>query len=108
MSTNTDIRDSLAEHDIDLRRVDGGIRKRVEKRLDELGRELRGLIAKVDAHGAQHADAREGRLAKLEKEAKALVDEAYAEIGKLVGADLRAVAKTESAAILGAVAESLP
>lgn len=108
MSTNTDIRDSLAEHDIDLRRVDGGIRRRVERRLDELGRDLKGLMAKIDAHGAQHTDSREGRLVKLEKEAKALIDEAYAEINKLVGADLRAVAKTESAAILGAVAESLP
>ena len=107
-SVNDKIHDRLIEHDVKMRRVTGGRQKRVEARLDRMADDLKAAMAKIDPFGTERTDARERRLAKLDKVAGEIIAEAYADISKATQDDMARVARTESEAVVGAVAEELP
>jgi len=107
-SVNDKIHDDLISHDIALRRVIGSEQKRVERRLDELGSDLKALAARIDPFSASRADEQERRLARLEKESTELINDAYKEISKLQRSELEQVAAIESEATIEAVRKALP
>lgn len=107
-TVNDKIHDDLISHDIRLRRVDGDAQKRVERRLDKLGSDLKALAAKIDPFGASRADAQERRLVRLEKESTVLINEAYREINKVQREELPKIAAIESEATVQAVGNALP
>lgn len=107
-TVNDKIHDDLISHDIRLRRVDGDAQKRVERRLDRLGADLKALTAKIDPFGTDRADARERRLARLEKESTAIITEAYREINREQRGELRQIAAIESEASVQAIEKALP
>lgn len=108
MTVNQDIRDDIAAHDIDLRRVDGAIRRKVDQRFDKLGQDLKVLTVTIDPHGAVRIGARKRRLKKLQKEARALVSAAYSEINVMVAKDLKRLTRAESEAVNQSIEEALP
>lgn len=107
-SVNDKIHDRLIEHDVKMRRVDGGRQKRAEARLDQMADDLKAEMARIDPFGTERTDARERRLAKLDKAAAKIIAEAYADISKATQDDMARLARTESEAVVGAIAEELP
>jgi regulator of protease activity HflC (stomatin/prohibitin superfamily) len=107
-SVNDKIHDKLIEHDVKMRRVDGGRQKRAEARLDQMADDLKGLMAKIDPFGTERRDARERRLKKLDKEAAKIIAEAYADISRATADDMKRLARTESEMIVKTIAEELP
>lgn len=105
---NDKIHDKLISHDVEMRRVDGGRRRRAEKRIDQLSADLKALMIKIDPFGTERTDARERRLEKLDKEAGKLIAEAYAELSSENRKDLKRVARVESEAIVKTIREELP
>lgn len=93
---NDKIHDDLISHDIRLRRVTGDTQKRIEKRLDILGDDLKALAAKIDPFSATRADVQESRMSKLDKESQELITEAYKEISKMTNGELEQLATVES------------
>lgn len=107
-SVNDRIHDRLIEHDVEMRRVDGGRQKRVEARLDQMADDLKELMIKIDPFGTERSDARERRLKKLDEEAAKIIAEAYADISTASKDDMKRLARTESEAVIAAIAEELP
>lgn len=107
-SVNDKIHDGLIEHDVEMQRVAGGRRKRVEARLDQMADDLKAVMAKIDPFGTERSDARERRLAKLDKAAAEIIAEAYADISKATSDDLKRLARTESEQVVKTIADSLP
>lgn len=107
MSVNEDIRDDLVEHDIDLHRLSGDVRVRAERRYDELSRELRGLVAKHDVHGAVRKSTREKRLQEFQADARTAINAAATDIHAILRRALRGVARMESIAVVDSITESL-
>jgi hypothetical protein len=107
-SVNDAIHDDLISHDISLRRISGDETRRIERRLDELGSDLKALTVKIDPFGTDRADARERRLARLEKESAEIINEAYREINRIQRGELQQVAAIETEATVEAVAKALP
>lgn len=107
-SVNDKIHDDLISHDISLRRVSGDESRRVERRLDRLGSDLKGLTIKIDPFGASRKDVRERRLARLEKESTELINEAYREINRVQRGELQQIAGIETEATVQALEKNLP
>lgn len=107
-SVNDKIHDRMISHDIEMRRVDGGRRRKAERRIDQLSDDLKALMAKIDPFGTENTKAQERRLAKLDEEAGKLIAEAYAELSTENRKDLRRVARVESEAIAKTIREELP
>jgi hypothetical protein len=107
-SVNDSIHESLIEHAVNLRKVDGGRRRKVEKRIDQMADDLKALMAKIDPFGTENTKAQERRLEKLDREAAKIIAEAYAEMSKDNRQDLKRVARVESEAIVKTLREELP
>lgn len=107
-SVNDKIHDDLISHDIHLRRVIGDEQKRVERRLDRLGSDLKALAARIDPFSTSREDVRERRLSRLEKESDELIKEAYREINKIQRGELQQLAAIESEASVQAIGKALP
>lgn len=107
-SVNDKIHDKLIKHDVEMRRVDGGRRRRVEKRIDLMAEDLKALLVKIDPFGTERTDVRERRLKKLDEEAAKIIAEAYGEMSKDNRSDLKRVARVESEAIANTIREELP
>lgn len=107
-SVNDNILDSFAEHDIDLRKLDGHIRNQVDKILLELGRDLKALLVRIDPNGAQRSGAKRRRIKKLREESRSVISAAYRDIAALVRKDLRRLSKLESRAALSIIEDNLP
>lgn len=90
------IQDKLIERDILFRRADGHIRRLVNKRLAELERDIKALLARIDPHSAVRPAARERRLKRFEEEMRPLVSAAYSDINRIAKGEFRKAAKTES------------
>jgi phage-related tail protein len=104
---NDKIHDELISHDIALRRVDGGVRKEVEARIDRLASDLKALMAKIDPFGTERADAQERRLKKLDEESAKLIAEAYGEISSGTRSDMKRVAAAESEVSVKVIEDAL-
>lgn len=97
MTTAADkIQDNLIERDILFRRADGEVRRLVNRRLTELERDIKALLARIDPHSAIIPAARERRVQRFEQEMRALVREAYSEINRITKREFRKAAKSES------------
>lgn len=107
-SVNDQIHDDLISHDIHLRRVIGDEQKRIEKRLDELGSDLKALAAKIDPFSATRQAEQNRRLARLEKESNELITEAYKQISNIQRGELERVAGIETEAQVQAIGKALP
>lgn len=103
-----EIRDELIENDVRYQRAAGHVRRLVDKRLEQLGREIKETILRIDAHGAQRNDARQRRLKKLEEEIKVLVRTAYSEVNGILKSELRKTAKVETMATAKAIRRHVP
>ena len=108
MTTSEDVRDDLISHDVDIRRLDGDVRRQIERRIDKLNTDLRALAIQIDPHGAQRTDAKERRLVKLEKASKPIIRQAYAEIEKITDANTKRLARVESKTVVDTIEENLP
>jgi hypothetical protein len=107
-TVNDKIHDDLISHDIRLRRVAGDTQKQIDGRLDQLGVDLKMLATKIDPFGASRSDARERRIARLEKESTELINEAYREINRAQADELRRIAGIETEATVQAIGNALP
>jgi hypothetical protein len=107
-SVNDEIHDSLISSDIELRKVTGDTQNKTEKRLDQLGVDLKRLTIEIDPFGTERKDARERRLEKLEKESNILIREAYSEIARQNNRDLKDLAATESENIKQVLEKQIP
>ena len=107
-SVNDAIHESLIEHEVHLRRVDGDRRRKIEKRIDLLGADLKALMIKIDPFVTERTDARERRLKKLDEESAKLISEAYGEISSGMTKDLKRLARAESETVVKTIAEELP
>lgn len=107
-SVNDEIHDDLISHDVRLLRVTGDAKRRVERRLDRLGSDLKLLTTKIDPFGTDRSDARERRLARLETESAEIIKEAYREISKIQRGELERIATVETEAEVQALEKALP
>ena len=107
-SVNDKIHDDLISHDIRLRRVAGDAQKRIERRLDRLGSDLKGLAARIDPFSASSSAEGERRLSRLEKESEELITEAYKEINKWQRDQLERLAVLESEVTVQVLEKELP
>lgn len=107
-SVNDQIHDDLISHDIKLRRVTGDEQRRIERRLDELGADLKALAIKIDPFGTDRADAQERRVSRLEKASAEIITEAYKEIDRIQRGELHQIANIETEATVQALEKALP
>lgn len=102
------VRDDIIEQDVRYRRVDASVRKEVDERLDQLERELVGLMLKIDVAGTKQIKARRRRLAKLNNQSGILIRTAYTEINGILRSAGRRVAKVEAKKVNQIVGNQLP
>jgi len=98
----------MIEQAIQLARVDAGLQRKIDDRLDQLGADLKALTLNVDVAGTPRRDAQVRRMAKLDKQSRELIRVAYAEINTLTKSVLSDVAKVTSAAFVNSLEENIP
>ena len=108
MTTATDIRDDLIAQDVRYRRVDAAIRREVNARLAQLGRDTTALMLRIDVAGTKQPKARLRRLRKLNRELGILTRTAYSEIGGITKVALRRLAQAETKSTIKIVGANLP
>lgn len=102
------IRDDLVAQDVRYRRVDASVRREIDARINQLGRDLVNLLQTIDPHGAIRPAARQRRLQKLNKESGVMIRTAYSEINGMLKSALRRVSKVETNKVVQIVEENLP
>jgi len=102
------VQEDVIAQDVQLARVDAGMQKRIDARLDELGRELKRLTLDVDVAGTLRRDAQVRRMNRLSKESRELIREAYSDINLMTRKALTTVAKAQSMAMATSLEESIP
>lgn len=102
------IRDDLIEQDLLYRRVDASVRRDVDARLAQMGRDLKKLTLEIDVAGTKRKDARQRRLKKLNEESRILIRTAYSEVGGILRSAIRRVAKTEAKKVANVIRSSIP
>ncbi len=107
-SVAEEVQDDFINQDVQLARVDAGLQKRIDARLDQLGRDLKRLTLDVDVAGTPRKDARGRRLVKLNKESRELIRVAYSDINAMTKATLGKVAAATSMEVVSALEENLP
>jgi hypothetical protein len=107
-SAAVEIRDDLIQQEVLYRRVDAGVRSDVNKRITQLGRDLKNLMFSIDVHGTSRKDARERRLKRLNTESRTMIRTAYSEIGGIMRAAVRRIAKVETKKATEVVRKHVP
>jgi hypothetical protein len=107
-SAAQDIRDDLIEQDVLYRRVDAGVRREVDARLAQMGLDLKKLMLDIDVAGTQRKDARQRRLKRLNIESRILIRTAYSEVGGILRAATRRVAKVEAKKAANVMRKNIP
>jgi hypothetical protein len=103
-----EVQDDFIAQDVQLARVDSALQKRIDARLDELGRELRALTLEVDVAGTQRRDARIRRLRRLNVESRELIAQAFADINLMTKKVLANVAAIESMLVVDSLENNIP
>lgn len=103
-----EVRDDLIAQDVRYRRVEAGINRKVQARLNELDRDVKALLVKIDPAGTTQPKARQRRLQKFNREAGVLIRTAYSEINGMVKADLRRVGMAESVNTMKVMRRHIP
>lgn len=107
-SAAQDIRGDLIEQDVLYRRVDAGVRREVDARLAQMGRDLKKLMLDIDIAGTQRKDARQRRLKRLNVESRIIIRTAYSEVGGILRASTRRIAKVESKKVANVMRKNIP
>lgn len=107
-SVSEEVQDDFIKQDVQLARVDAGLQKQIDARLDKLGRDLKRLTLDVDVAGTPRRDAQVRRMAKLNKESRELIRVAYSDINAMTKATLGKVAAATSMEVVSALEENLP
>lgn len=108
MTVNQDIRDDLIAHDIDLRKVDGDTRNKVNKMIDVMEQKLKVKIIEIDPFTPTNVKIKEARLKRLEDETAPIITETYREITKFVNERGKRVVVTESKMVTDAIHDNIP
>lgn len=108
MSVNEDIRDDLVSHDIDLRKLDGDTRNKVDKMLDKMEQELKMLLVKIDPFTPTLNRTRNARFTRLIRESAQIVKDTYAAISKFINERGQRLVVAESAAVTKAIHDNIP
>lgn len=107
-STSEQVQDDFIAQDVQLARVDAGLQKRIDARLDQLGRDLKRLTLDVDVAGTPRRDAQIRRMNKLNKQSRELIAAAYADINTLTKDVLVDVAAATSMEVATTLEENIP
>lgn len=107
-STAEQVQDDFIAQDVQLARVDAGLQKRIDARLDQLGRDLKRLTLDVDVAGTPRRDAQIRRMNKLNKGSRELIRIAYSDINRLTKDVLVDVAAATSMEVATALEENIP
>lgn len=107
-STSEQVQDDFIAQDVQLARVDAGLQKRIDARLDQLGRDLKRLTLDVDVAGTPRRDAQVRRMNKLNKGSRELIRIAYSDINRLTRDVLVDVAAATSMEVATALEENIP
>lgn len=107
-SVSGKVQDDLIEQSVQLARVDAGLQRKIDARLDQLGADLKALTLDVDVAGTLRRDAQVRRMAKLDKGSRELIRVAYANINAMTKAVMADVAKVESMALVNSLEENIP
>ena len=107
-TVNQDIRDDLISHDIDLRKVDGDTRNKVNKILDVMEKKLKGLIVEIDPFTPENTKVKDARLKRLDDAAAPIIAETYREINKFINERGKRVVVTESKQVTDAIHDNIP
>lgn len=107
-SAAQEIRDDLIEQEVRYRRVDASVRGDVNRRLSQLGADLKKLLFDIDVHGTTRKDARERRLKRVNTESRIMIRTAYSEIGGIMRLAVRRIAKVETKKTTQVVRKHVP
>jgi hypothetical protein len=100
---NEQVRDELIEQDINNQRALGGVQNAVDRRLVELGRDLRRLVTDADL-GTGTPAARRRKLDRVDELSKPIIATAFQEINALTRNTLGRMAVVDVAAFENAIA----
>jgi len=90
------VRDDLIKQEVLYRRADAGVRREIDARLIQMGRELKEMVLRIDVAGTQRKDARARRLKKIDDESKIIIRTAYSEVNGILRSAARRIAKVET------------
>lgn len=107
-SAAEEVRDDIIHRDVIYRRVDASIRREVDARLDQLGKDLKSLMFRIDVAGTSRASARKRRLRRLNEESRILIRTAYTEMGAITRSALRRVGKVEAVSTAQIMRKQIP
>lgn len=107
-SAAEEIRDDLIEQEVLYRRVDASVRRDVDARLAQLGRDLKRLVLETDVNSTTRKDARKRRLKRLNEESRILIRTAYTEVNGILRPALRRVGKVETMKTTKVVRKHVP
>jgi len=102
------VQDRIIQEDVSIARVAGDLQNKIAKRLNKLGRDLKALTVEVDVAGTPRRDAQQSRMAKLNKESRVLIREAYKDINQMTNADGRKVVNAVSMDTVTALEDAIP
>ena len=108
MTVNQDIRDDLISHDIDLRKLDGDTRNKIDAMLDEMEKLLKVEIVLIDPFTQTQTKVKEARLKRLEEATAPIIAETYRKIHLMMNELGKGVVVAESKAITNAIHDSIP
>lgn len=108
MTVNQDIRDELISHDIDLRKLDGETRNKIDAILDEMEKEIKVEIVLIDPFTPTNTKVKEARLTRLDVAVAPIIAETYREIHAMMNELGRSVVVAESKAITNAIHDNIP
>ena len=95
---NEDVRDELIEQDVQNQRASGGLQNEVDRRLQQLTRELRRVVAEVDPGSGTPAVKRR-KLKRVEELARPVIGEAFRDINAMTRNTLGRMAVTDVSAV---------
>lgn len=102
------VQDDIIEQDIMLARVDASLQRKINARLDELGRDLAALAIDIDANGAVRRDVKIRRTARLNKESRELIRRAYSDIAAVTKRAMVNIADAVSTSTSTSLEVSIP
>ncbi len=108
MTVNQDIRDDLISHDIDLRKVDGDTRNKVNAMFDKMEVALKVEIVRIDPFTPTNTKIKDARLKRLEDEIATIIAETYREINAMMNERGKRIVVSESKQITNTIHDNIP
>ncbi len=102
-SVNEVVTDELIEHEVQVRRATSGTQRRVEARINQLGRDVKLAMTEIDPFSETDNRERIRKRTELQARVRELSKAAFQEISDMVGTDMARFAMLESDAVMDAV-----